>query len=349
MTVSFDAALQAEAQARLDALAKPPGSLGRLEGLCAWLAGCQGRLPPTVLRPRVLLFAADHGVARAQPVSPYPSEVTAAMVRTFLADRATVCLFARQAGAELEVVDVGVRGLPEGLPTEGPGPLLVRRPVGPGTRDLSAGPAMSEGEAEEASAAGREAAERAAAAGVDLLALGEMGIGNTTAAAAVGARLLGRPAVELVGPGTGLDAAGVARKAAVVQRALDRGGPSEAWGALADLGGFELCALAGCIERAAELRLPVLLDGFIVSVAALAACRRRPELAPFLRPATRSAEPGHAVVLEALALGNAILDLGLRLGEGSGAALALPILRAAAGLLHEVATLEEVLAGAGPA
>jgi nicotinate-nucleotide--dimethylbenzimidazole phosphoribosyltransferase len=190
-----------------------------------------------------------------------------------------------------------------------------------------------------------QAAERAAAAGCDVLALGEMGIGNTTAAAALAARLLGRPAAELVGPGTGLDPEGVARKAAVVQRGLDRGGPAEPLGALADLGGFELAALAGCMLRAAGLRLPVVLDGFIVGAAALAAVRLEPGLSAYLLPATRSAEPGHRHVLRALGAGEPVLDLGLRLGEGSGAALVLPMLGAAARLLSEMATLEEVLAG----
>lgn len=327
----------AQALARLNALAKPPGSLGRLEGLAAWLCACQGRLPATVARPRVIVFAADHGVARAQAVSPYPPEVTAAMVRTFAAGRAAISVLSRQAGAELEVVDVGVRGLP---PVAG----VVSRPVGPGTADLSAGPAMSEAQRGLALAAGEEAAERAHADGVDLLALGEMGIGNTTAAAAVAARLLGLPAVDLVGPGTGLDAAGVARKAAVVQRALDRGGPADPLGALADLGGFELVAIAGCVRRAAALRLPVVLDGFIVGSAALAARRAWPEVGPYLLAATRSAEPGHDRVLGGLGL-RPVLDLELRLGEATGAALVLPMLRAGAALLHEMATLDEVLAG----
>lgn len=174
-----------------------------------------------------------------------------------------------------------------------------------------------------------------------------MGIGNTTPAAAVAARLLGRPAVELVGPGTGLDAEGVSHKARVVQRALDRGGPEEPWEALADLGGFELVALAGCMERAAELQIPVLLDGFIVGAAALAAVRARPALRPFLQLATASAEPGHVAICEALEVGPPLLDWGLRLGEASGAAACLPLLRSACALLDEMATLEEVMAMAG--
>lgn len=330
-------------RAHLDALAKPPGSLGRLEELAVRLARAQRRHPPTAARPRVIVFAADHGVV-AQQVSPYPQAVTALMVRTFAEGRAAVAVLARQAGAELEVVDVGVASP---LPVDPrPGVRVWRAAVAPGTRDLSQGPAMDAAERDAAWAAGAQAAERAAGEGVDLLALGEMGIGNTTAAAALGARLLGQPAAALVGPGTGLDPAGVAHKARVVQGALDRGGPTDPLGALADLGGLELAALAGCMDRAAALGLPVLLDGFICSVAALVAVRARPAVAAALIPTTRSAEPGHGAVLDALALGAPLLDWGLRLGEASAAALALPLCRAACAVVVEMATLAEVL-GAG--
>lgn len=341
-----DRAAESETRARFDALAKPPGSLGALESLAARLAGAQGRVPPTVERPRVLVFAGDHGVARAHSVSPYPPEVTAAMVRTFAAGRAAVSVLARAAGAGLEVVDVGVIGL--GVVSSVDGVTVHRAPVRPGTRDLVAGPALDEGELSAALQVGVDAADRAAADGVDLLAVGEMGIGNTTAAAAVAARLLGRPAEALVGPGTGLDSAGVARKAAVVARALDRGGPTEPLLVLGDLGGLELAALAGCLLRAAERRIPVLVDGFIASAAALAALQHEPGLQPYLIPATRSTEPGHGAVLAALALGEPVLNLGLRLGEASGAALAIPILASASRLVREMATLAEVLAGGGP-
>ncbi|MCK6504040.1 nicotinate-nucleotide--dimethylbenzimidazole phosphoribosyltransferase [Myxococcota bacterium] len=343
MNISFDQASADAVQARLDALAKPPGSLARLESLAVWLAGCQGSSRPRADRARVLVFAGDHGVAAAQRVSPYPPAVTVAMVQTFAMGNAAVAVLSRQAGAELEIVDVGVAGLPR-LPAPAQGIRFVDAKVAPGTVDLSEGPAMSVEQCHAARQAGREAAERAHADGVVVLALGEMGIGNTTPAAAVSARLLGRPAAELVGPGTGLDALGVAHKAAVVQRALDRGGPETPWEALADLGGFELVALAGCMERAAELRIPVLLDGFIVGAAALAAVRARPELRPFLLAATASAEPGHRAVCDALDLGPALLDWGLRLGEASGAAACLPLLRSACALVDEMGTLEEVLA-----
>jgi len=204
---------------------------------------------------------------------------------------------------------------------------------------------MSAAERDEAIAVGAEAVERAVADGVDLLCLGEMGIGNTTPATAVASRLLDRPAVELVGPGTGLDAAGVAHKAAVIQRGLDRGGTSTALDALADLGGFELAALTGAILRAEVRDLPVLLDGFIVGASALVAVRAEPAVRRVLLPCTHSAEPGHAAILTALDLGPPVLDLGLRLGEASAAVAALPLVRSAAALVGEMALLEDVLAG----
>ncbi|MCB9765490.1 MAG: nicotinate-nucleotide--dimethylbenzimidazole phosphoribosyltransferase [Alphaproteobacteria bacterium] len=338
-SASFDETAAAEAQAAMDGLAKPPGSLGRLESLAVWLAGVQGRAKPRVDNPRVIVFAGDHGVARDEAVSPYPPEVTATMVRTFAEGRAAVAVLARQAGAALEVVDVGVRGLDQ--PVEG----VVRARVAPGTLNLARGPAMTPGQRDAAIAAGRRAALRAAADGVDLLALGEMGIGNTTPASALTARLLGVPASMVVGPGTGLDAEGVRHKATVVQRALDRNGPRDPMGALADLGGFEIAALVGCMLEASSQRIPILLDGFIVGAAALVAVRHRPELARALMPATASAEPGHRAVIEALGTPAPLLDWGLRLGEASGAALLIPACRSASALLHEMATLAEVLAG----
>ncbi len=334
------------ARTRFDALAKPPGSLARLESLGVWLAGCQGAARPTAERPRVLVFAGDHGVAWGESVSPYPPQVTVAMVHTFAAGRAAVTVLARQARATLEVVDAGVKDLGE-VPVQADGVRFVSASAGPGTANLAIGPAMDADQLALARQAGREAADRAASDGVDVLALGEMGIGNTTAASAVAARLLGRPAVDLVGPGTGLDPAGVSHKATVIQRALDRNGPTEPWEVMADLGGFELAALAECMIRATEHSIPVVLDGFIVGAAALVAVRARPEVASNLLPATASAEPGHHRVLEALGAGEAVLNMGLRLGEASGAALVLPMLRSSCALMNEMATLEEVLAGAG--
>jgi nicotinate-nucleotide--dimethylbenzimidazole phosphoribosyltransferase len=337
--------IRAAARAHLDALAKPPGSLGRLEALAIDLAVARGRVFGPLRAPQILVFAADHGVAREESVSPYPSAVTALMVRTFAADKAAVCVLARNAHAALEVIDVGVASPLGDLPTAIP---VRQARVAEGTRNLARGPAMTPEERDAAIAVGRAAADRAAAQGIDLLLPGEMGIGNTTAAAALAARLLGRPAAALVGPGTGLDPAGVAHKISVVQRALDRQGPADPLGALADLGGLEIAALTGLLQGAHAHQIPVLLDGFIVSAAALVAHRLDPALSMRLIPATRSAEPGHAAVLDALGLSPPLLDWGLRLGEASAAALALPLVRAAAALLDPeagMATLEQVLAG----
>jgi nicotinate-nucleotide--dimethylbenzimidazole phosphoribosyltransferase len=337
--ISEDA--RAQAIARWDSLAKPPGSLGRLEELVAQLAAVQGG-PPRLQHPRVIVFAADHGVT-AQGVSPYPSAVTQAMVRCFARGRAAVAVLARQAGASLEVIDAGVQGLAEDIaPIEGV--CLIRAPVRPGSADLSLGPAMSELELEQALDLGRQAAARAAAEGVDCIALGEMGIGNSTAAAALAAALLGRRAEELVGPGTGMRGEGLQRKIDLVQRALDRVGPATPRRVLAELGGLEIAAMAGLLHGAAPLRVPVLVDGFIASAAALAAVALWPELRPGLILATRSAEPGHQHILAALDA-RPYLDLGLRLGEASGAALLLGPLRAAVALHEQMATLEEVLGG----
>lgn len=330
-------------RAHLDALAKPPGSLGGLETLAIRLAAAQGRARPTCDHPHVIVFAADHGVARTEAVTPYPPEVTAAMVRTFASGGAAVAVLARAAGAALEVVDVGVASEIT-LPLQPMYPV-VRAPVAKGTANLATGPAMSPDQRDAAMAAGAAAVDRAVAAGADVLCLGEMGIGNTTAAAALAARLLDQPAAALVGPGTGLDAAGVLRKTEVVTRALARGGPADPAGALADLGGLELAALAGAMLRAASRGVPVLLDGFIVGSAALAAVGIDPGLRPWLIPATRSAEPGHGAVLAALDLGPPLLDLGLRLGEASAATLALPLARAACAIPQQMATLASVLGG----
>lgn len=331
-------------RARIDGLAKPPGSLAALETLAVRLAAAQARPTPVADRARVVVFAGDHGVAREESVSPYPPEVTASMVRTFAAGRAAVAVLARQAGAELEVVDVGVAGLSE-LPPGTDGVRVVGARVAEGTANLAAGPAMTPAQRDEALQAGAAAADRAAVDGVQVLAIGEMGIGNTTPATAIACRLLGRPAEELTGPGTGLDVSGVSHKARVIQRALDRTDVTGPLDVLAELGGFELVAMVGCMLQAAHHRIPVVLDGFIVGASALAAVRLDPGLRPYLVAATRSAEPGHAAILDAVDAGEPLLDLGLRLGEASGAALALPLLRSACAIVEGMATLDDVLSG----
>jgi nicotinate-nucleotide--dimethylbenzimidazole phosphoribosyltransferase len=325
-------AVAAATRAALDAKTKPRNSLGRLEDLAVRIAAIRGTPTPGRLRAAVVVAAADHGVAN-RGVSAYPQEVTAQMLANFAAGGAAICVLARLAGAELHVFDLGVVG---------PHVAGVRDlRVGAGTGDLTEGPAMTLGLAEQCLAAGTTVAAELADDGVGILALGEMGIGNTTSASALAAAFLGAEPEAVCGPGTGLDADGLDRKVAAVRRALavnERDG-SDPVGTLAALGGFEIAFLAGLALGTADRRLVVLLDGFISGTAALAAERIRPGTSASMVAAHRSPEPGHALVLEALGL-DPLLDLGLRLGEGSGAALALPILHAALAILDEMATFD---------
>jgi len=314
-----DPAIQAIAQAELDAKTKPRGSLGRLERLAAQVAQIRGGVRPGPLQAAIVVAAADHGVA-AEGVSAYPQEVTAQMVANFSSGGAAVSVLARQAGAKLTVVDAG---------------------VGAGTANFTEGPAMSEEQALEKVTAGIELAGELAEEGVSIVALGEMGIGNTTAASALSATLLGVDPERVVGPGTGLDAAGVAHKADVVRRALaaNRSRLGEPLDALAALGGLEIALLAGVALGAAERRMAVVVDGFISAAAALVAHRICPAIGGYLIAAHLSPEPGHRLLLAELGL-EPLLDLDLRLGEGSGATLALPLLHAAVAILEEMATFE---------
>lgn len=319
----------------LDGKAKPLGSLGRIEALAVQLGLLQGTLRPRVEDPVVLVFAGDHG-AVASGVSAYPSAVTAAMVRTYLAGRAAVNLFARQADARVLVVDAGVA---VELPAH---PGLVAAKIGWGTRDWSHGPAMTQ---DDAGACLRKAAsivDRLADGGCSVLALGEMGIGNTASAALLAHKVGGLPLGPLIGRGAGLDDAGLARKRAVAARGaartLARLAPLDA---LAEYGGFEVAMLAGAILRAAERRVCVLVDGVIVTAASLLAHAIEPGCLAACVFAHRSAEPGHDAMLAHLGA-VPLLDLGMRLGEGSGAALALPLLRAAVAVLSDMAELRDV-------
>ena len=305
------------ARAALDAKTKPHGSLGRLEELAVRVAGIRGDTNPRPLRSAIVLAAADHGVA-ARGVSAYPQEVTRQMLANFAAGGAAVCVLARRADAELRVFDLG---------------------VGSPTADISAGPAMSRERAAECVARGRRVAEELVAEGFGLVALGEMGIGNTTSAAALAARLLGADPAAVVGRGTGVDDAGLARKVAVVRRALAANEDDDALGTLARLGGFEIAFLAGVAIGASARAVVVLLDGFITGVAALVAERLSAGARSAMVAAHLSPEPGHRLVLDALEL-EPLLDLGLRLGEGSGAALALPLIQASLAILDEMATFE---------
>ena len=337
----LDEAAMAAVHVHLDRLTKPPGSLGRLESLVEQLAGITGSPTPRVDRPAVVVFAGDHGVT-ARGVSAYPSDVTAQMVANFIGGGAAINVLADAAGAELVVVDVGVSG--DGPPAKPAVPgaaRLIGARIAAGTRDMTVEPAMRRDEALAAIDVGRRVVEELLATGVDTIAVGEMGIGNTTAASALVAALTGRPPAEVTGPGTGLDAEAVGRKVAVIEAALRRHdpGPDDPIGALATVGGFEIAALVGAILAGAEARTPVVLDGFITGAAALVAATIAPGLGRRLIASHRSPEPGHAVVIEQLGL-DPLLDLDLRLGEGTGAALALPLIRSATLLLAGMATFD---------
>ena len=331
----------AKARERQQRLTKPPGSLGRLEALGVRLAAIQRSEKPRLARGAVVVAAADHGVT-AEGVSAYPAEVTPQMVQNFLAGGAAVNQIARVVEAEVYVLDVGVNG-PEFPAHER---LLAAR-VRPGTGNIAREPAMSPAEALAALQAGQNAARRAVSEGAELLAAGDMGIGNTTAAAALTAALLGLPAAEVTGRGTGVADEAYARKLAAVDRALGRAAfelgdlqQADPLEVAAQLGGLEIAAAAGVFLAGAEAGLPVVTDGFPVTAGALLAARLEPNLTGYLFAGHRSVEPGHARQLEALGL-EPVLDLGLRLGEGTGALLAFPILRAAAEVLAGMATFEE--------
>jgi nicotinate-nucleotide--dimethylbenzimidazole phosphoribosyltransferase len=334
---ALDEAARRETQQRFDAKTKPLGSLGRLEDLACRLAEIRGAAPDHVLGPAVVVAAADHGVA-LEGVSAYPREVTAQMLANFAGGGAAVSILAREAGARLIAVDAGVVDPPA---VDGVRDVTVGVR---GTADLATGPAMSSSTTLAAVERGIALAEELADDGVEVLALGEMGIGNTTAASAIAAALLPADAAVVCGPGTGLDAAGVTRKVAVVRGALavndlDTARPHDPIDVLSRVGGLEIAVLTGVIIGAAARRLPVVLDGFITGAAALVAARLDPKVVGAMIAATRSPEPGHGLVLDALGL-DPLLDLGLRLGEGSGAALALPLVRAAVTLLLDMATFD---------
>jgi nicotinate-nucleotide--dimethylbenzimidazole phosphoribosyltransferase len=330
-----DAAAMTAARERQDKMTKPRGSLGELEDVSVRLAGLAGACPPPLPEPAcVAVFAADHGV-HAQGVSPWPQEVTAQMVANFLAGGAVINAFAAQAGAEVTVVDIGVAADLD------PVPGLLPRKIGRGTADFTAGPAMTREAATAAIAAGAEIARDLVAAGNRCLVTGDMGIANTTASAALICAFTGADPADATGHGTGVDAATYARKIDIVCRGLDRHQPDPAdpVGVLAAFGGFEHAALAGFILGGAALRVPVILDGVIAGAAALAAAALAPDAVAACFAGHRSVEPGHAIALAHLGL-RPLVDLGLRLGEGTGAVLALPLVQSAARALRDVATFD---------
>lgn len=338
-----DAAAADAARERVDSLTKPLGSLGRIEDLAVRLCAIRGGLPHGGYpRRTILIGAGDHGVVD-DGVSAYPSEVTAQMVGGFLAGHAAISAFARASGATVYVVDFGVR-----VPCGG-GPFFVDANVGRGTRSLAREPALADGETEKTLEAGAAAfAEVTRRSPCDIVAFGEMGIGNTTAAAAIIAALTGRPAREVAGRGTGVDDAGMERKIAAIERGLARCATRE-WACVArELGGYEIIGLAGAILAAASRRLPIVLDGVVVAAAALLAQAIAPESTGYCIAAHRSQERGHAIALEALGL-RPLLDLDLRLGEASGAALALPLIEAAARMITEMLTFDEAGVSTGEA
>jgi nicotinate-nucleotide--dimethylbenzimidazole phosphoribosyltransferase len=313
-------------------LTKPHGALGQLEALAVQLTGITSELAPPLRQPTIVVVAADHGVA-AEGVSAYPASVTAQMVANFLAGGGAVNVLARAAGAELLIVDAGVL-----TPTASSDPGFRDERLGAGTANLAAGPAMAREQARAALERGIAIAADLAAGGADLIALGEMGIANTTAAACLTAFLAGAPASSVTGRGTGIDDAHLERKVAIVERAVARLDPAiDALDLLSEVGGFEIGMLAGIVLGAAARRLPVVVDGFITSAAALLAQRLAPDAIGFCIAAHVGAEPGHRIALEKLGL-RPLLALELRLGEGSGGALAIPLVRAAARIAGEMAT-----------
>lgn len=327
-----DAAWIDAASRRQAELTKPPGSLGRLEEIANRCAGIRQSFALTADRPMIALFAADHGVC-AEGVSPYPQEVTAQMVLNFLRGGAAINALARQGGIELKVVDAGVANP---LPVSS---SLISRRAAAGTQNFCDRPAMTEGEMQSALEAGVEVANQGVMDGYDLLGFGEMGIGNTTSASAIAAALTGRPVDAVIGRGAGADEQCLLRKRAAIERALRRHSAQLATplGILRHVGGLEIAAMCGFTLGAAAHRLPVVVDGFIATAAAALAVGLCPACAGYLFAAHRSTEPGHVHLLAILDQ-RPLLDLGMRLGEGTGAALAMKLIQGAVATFTQMAT-----------
>ena len=324
------------AKARLDELTKPPRSLGRLEWIAARLCAIQETVTPRVVPRRIVVFAADHGVTE-EGVSAYPSAVTAQMVGNFLRGGAAINVLARAAAADVCVVDVGVAG---DIDASGQAAAFVSRRVRPGTRNMTKGPAMSEDELASALRVGLDIADGAARDGVAVIACGDMGIGNTTAASAMTAAFLRVAAAEVTGPGTGIDGEMLARKIDVVRRALAANQPGrDPLAILRTVGGLEIAAIAGAYVGAAAHRMAIVGDGFIATAAALVAASICPPFLDCWFAGHRSSEPGHMLQLGFLRQ-RPLLDLEMRLGEGTGAALAMSLFGAAAAVMNEMATFD---------
>jgi nicotinate-nucleotide--dimethylbenzimidazole phosphoribosyltransferase len=331
----LDEKAMASARARQAQLTKPPGSLGRLETLSLQLAGITRRARPRFHDPVIITLAGDHGIAR-QGVSAYPPQVTPQMVFNFVNGGAAINVLARHVGARVVVGDLGVDA-------EFPAALnLAHKKIARGTRDFSIAPAMTRAQAERAIVAGIEIVNAEIARGADLIGTGDMGIGNTTASSAIVAALTHHPPRVVTGRGTGVDDATLAHKIALIERALaqHQPDPRDALDVLSKVGGFEIGGLAGVMLGAAAQRVPVVIDGFISGAAALLAFTLAPHVRDYLVPAHRSVEIGHRVILDTLGL-LPLLDLDLRLGEGTGAALGIALCLAAAKLLDEMTTFAE--------
>lgn len=324
---------RASISARIDQKTKPPGALGQLESLALQIALIQQTDTIAIKQPLMLVFAGDHGIAD-EGVSIAPSSVTQQMVKNFLAGGAAINCFCRSNNLPLKVVDAGIKyeiiPQPDGL---------INQRIAAGTANFSQQPAMSRAQAEQALALGAELARGEIANGCDLLAFGEMGIGNSSAAAAILAAISGASAAECVGLGTGINAAQLAKKIALVEQALARITDPSPINVLAEVGGFEIAQICGAmLATAAEQRI-ILVDGFIATAAALLAVQLQPNVRDYMIFAHQSEEAGHQLMLKLLSA-QPLLNLGLRLGEGTGAALALPLLRAAVSFYNEMATFE---------
>jgi nicotinate-nucleotide--dimethylbenzimidazole phosphoribosyltransferase len=329
---TLDPAWHERAKLRLNTLTKPLGSLGRLEEIAARLVSIREEEFPAVSKKVIFTLAADHGVTE-ESISAYPREVTRQMVINFLSGGAAINVLCRQFGIEVVVVDIGVYGDTSGF--EG----LVQMKIARGTRNMARGPAMMRTETFAALEAGIALAKRAESQGKNLVGIGEMGIGNTTAASAVAAVLCGKQAAEVTGKGAGLDEVALRHKISIIDQALrvNRPNSSDAIDILSKVGGFEIAGMAGLVLGAAARRIPVVIDGFISTAAAAVAVAIDPRVKAFLFPSHRSTEPGHAALLSFIGL-EPFLNLEMRLGEGTGAALAMPLIEASAKLLREMAT-----------
>ncbi len=325
----------AEARLRQDNLTKPQGSLGQLESLSIQIAGIKGNPNPRITHKVIFTLAGDHGVTK-DGVSAYPSEVTPQMVYNFLRGGAAINVLARHIGARVVVADLGVASVLERHPD------LKDRRVAMGTRNMAVGPSMSCEEATRSIEVGIELVEEELTKGVDILGTGDMGIGNTTASSAITAAITGADVAAVTGRGTGIDDKGWERKVKIIQKALDinRPDPKDAIDVLSKVGGFEIGGIAGVILAGASHRIPVVVDGFISGAAALIAVTLSPQVKPFLIASHQSAEQGHRVLLEYLGL-RPLLNLDLRLGEGTGAALGIFLVEASLKILNEMATFSE--------